>query len=258
MVITLKTCSRCKQDLDIENFRKMKKSNGYKNGTCSWCKECERIASLERYKANREHCIAMNKQYKIDHYEILKQKRKEYLAKTAEHVKERYKAYCIKNRAFLNKLAKDYLQNNPTAKLRATYSSRLCDKIKKDKPSGKYLGASYELVKNWIEFNFNDEMSWNNHGEVWHIDHTIPINSFDASNNIDIFICFNWKNLMPLHKTHNQKKSDKIIPIRIHHQEIQLKKFILQYQDLKQEVNDYLNLYSTYFSKYFKLSLYAT
>ena len=50
-------------------------------------------------------------------------------------------------------------------------------------------------------------MNWNNHGEYWHYDHVKPCKSFDLSKEIEIEICFNWKNIRPLNKTENIKKS---------------------------------------------------
>lgn len=253
-----KLCKKCEKVLPFEDFRQVKKAGGYSNGTCSWCRDCERTTALERYKANREYYIQQNKEYKIKNAEVLKEKRRQYLQNTKEHVRERYKLYCQNNREKLNKIARDYLQNNAHAKLRATYSKRLYEKIKKDKHSDDYAGAPFSLVKKWIEFNFTDEMSWTNHGDMWHIDHTIPIKSFDMENETDIYVCFSWMNLMPLVKEMNRKKADKIVPCRIFHQEVQLKKFVEEHLDLKNDVNEYLMVYSEYFSESLSKYLCAT
>ena len=245
-----KKCTCCENVLPIDEFRKMKKSNGHSNGTCSWCKSCERKKSLQRYKDNREHCIARNKQYKKDNAEVLKEKRKIYLARTAQHVKERYRAYCEKNKEFINKLAREYKQNNLHAKFRDLYSSRLCQKLQKTKPTGEYVGAPFKLVKEWIEYNFTEEMNWGNHGTYWQIDHVLPIASFDMSSETDVFVCFNWKNLMPLEKTLNQKKSDSIIPYNVSKQESQLINFVEDgHRDLEEEISDFLTVYMEHFVK---------
>lgn len=57
---------------------------------------------------------------------------------------------------------------------------------------------------------FKDDMSFDNYGE-WELDHIIPISSFNLHNNDELFKCFNYKNVQPLWKTENRKKSNKIL-----------------------------------------------
>lgn len=52
-------------------------------------------------------------------------------------------------------------------------------------------------------------MSWENHGSIWHIDHIRPLASFDLTNKEDVKIACNYKNLQPLFKEENIRKSDK-------------------------------------------------
>jgi hypothetical protein len=66
------------------------------------------------------------------------------------------------------------------------------------------------LIK-WLEFQWKDDMNWENYGSKWHIDHIIPINQFDLTKKIDQKICFHWRNLQPLYAFDNISKSDKII-----------------------------------------------
>ena len=53
-------------------------------------------------------------------------------------------------------------------------------------------------------------MNFDNYG-VWEIDHIKPVASYDLNNNNEIIQCFNYKNLQPLWKDENIKKSDKYI-----------------------------------------------
>lgn len=71
------------------------------------------------------------------------------------------------------------------------------------------VGCSEEILKKWLEFQFDGRMTWDNLGTYWHIDHILPINKFNLDSNPDAkFICFNWKNLQPLPAFENQSKSD--------------------------------------------------
>jgi len=82
------------------------------------------------------------------------------------------------------------------------------------------LGCTSKFLKKWLEFQFNSEMSWDNYGIYWHIDHVIPCNSFDVTDFDELQKCFNWKNLRPLECSKNISKSDKIITKDIINQEI--------------------------------------
>jgi len=70
----------------------------------------------------------------------------------------------------------------------------------------RYLNCSISFLIKW----FDDEMTIDNHGEYWHIDHVIPINTFDLNRPIDIFLCFSWFNLSPLKGSENMSKHDSV------------------------------------------------
>ena len=69
------------------------------------------------------------------------------------------------------------------------------------------IGSSVPFVRKWIESQFVDGMSWDNHGE-WHIDHIRPCASFDLSDPEQQKECFNYKNLQPLWAEDNLRKGD--------------------------------------------------
>jgi len=61
-----------------------------------------------------------------------------------------------------------------------------------------YLGCNIPYLREWIEFNFNIEMSWENYNIYWTIVHLIPIHSLDLTKEEDILIYWNWKYLYPV------------------------------------------------------------
>jgi hypothetical protein len=251
---TNKQCGCCKTSKQLEEFRLCteRRLSRYKKGEltyrCSVCKECERTCALERYRKNRDKCIAKNKAYKEKNKDAIKEKRKEYLLKNKEYIKQRYKRYCEENRALIQRIAREYRQNHSlNVRLRKNFKSRIIESIKKNKTTMEYLGSTIQVVQDWLQFNFQDYMTWENYGEVWHIDHTLPVNLFDLTQDIDIYMCFNWKNLMPLRKDINIKKHDNIWPIRVFNQEHRLMQFAKAYGVEESEVNDYLETYCEYF-----------
>lgn len=72
------------------------------------------------------------------------------------------------------------------------------------------LGVDVFTVREWVESNFIDGMSWQNYGKVWVIDHIVPLRLFDMFNDDDMRLCWHYKNLMPLYKKDNEKKQGNV------------------------------------------------
>ena len=88
-----------------------------------------------------------------------------------------------------------------------------------------YMGCSLQFFYKWIEFQFDENMSWLNQGRYWHVDHTFPISKFDFTNEQNIYICWNWKNLRPLEAKENLSKHNKIDMVLYNNQFIKAKYF---------------------------------
>lgn len=73
-----------------------------------------------------------------------------------------------------------------------------------------FLGCDLEFLKEWLHFNMKDDMSWDNYGSYWHIDHITPCDAFNFENEEDVKTCWNWDNLAPLEATINASKINKI------------------------------------------------
>lgn len=72
------------------------------------------------------------------------------------------------------------------------------------------LGCSYAYFKKWIEAKWKKGMSWANFGE-WHIDHILPVISFDLTTLAGQLQCFRFTNTQPLWKDENLSKGAKLI-----------------------------------------------
>ena len=82
--------------------------------------------------------------------------------------------------------------------------------IKRNQKAGSAvsdLGCSIPEFKIYIESLFQKGMTWDNwstHG--WHLDHIIPLSSFDLTDREQFLIACNYKNLQPLWAKDNLKK----------------------------------------------------
>lgn len=102
--------------------------------------------------------------------------------------------------------------------INAAIASRLCNivasalrrqRVYKTNKTAELVGCSIPDLKRHIESRFKPGMSWENRAE-WHIDHRVPLSCFDLAQTDQQFIAFNWRNLQPLWRSENVRKSDKI------------------------------------------------
>jgi len=82
--------------------------------------------------------------------------------------------------------------------------------FKKDKSPIELIGCSISDLKFYLESQFKDGMSWENHGiKGWHIDHIKPCSSFDLTDIEQQKQCFHYTNLQPLWWKDNLLKGNK-------------------------------------------------
>lgn len=104
-------------------------------------------------------------------------------------------------------------QSDPNFMLADRLRSRLYCAIKGNFKAGSAvsdLGCSIEFLKEHLESMFQDGMSWDNQGE-WHIDHIIPLASFDLQDREQFLKACHYTNLQPLWAEDNLRKGDKCL-----------------------------------------------
>jgi len=79
-----------------------------------------------------------------------------------------------------------------------------------DKYFKDILDYSIDDLKNHLESKFYDNMSWDNYGHVWHIDHVRPESWYKYNSTEDIAFkeCWALSNLQPMLATQNIKKNN--------------------------------------------------
>ncbi len=173
-------CKECKQNVIVEDRR------------FKMCLVCSKNKQLERCR-----------QYKQKNKEKISEYNKDYKQKNKEKVCDYNKKYNVENRAKIQKRQteqkKERRKTDTQYKLSIVLRNRF-RKFYKGKSSSikDLIGCSYKNFLKWMEFNFTGDMSWENHGTLWHIDHVLLCHMFDHNNIDDRKICFNWKNTRPL------------------------------------------------------------
>ena len=170
------------------------------------------------YLKNRNKILAQRKDpnYK-KHCDVV---RKAYRSRPEIKVKNRLikRQWDLKNRALINKKRRVYCRKKYNSdvlyKLRLSMHNQLVKGLnynsltKRNRTFGM-LGYSVEDLKKHLELQFTSEMSWDNYGSYWHIDHKIP-KSF-ASNKTELINLFQLDNLQPLEAKLNISKHNRVI-----------------------------------------------
>ena len=65
-------------------------------------------------------------------------------------------------------------------------------------------------MKGWIIHQLYGNLTIENYGPVWCLDHGLAVSSFNLLDENDMKKCFNWINLRPMYVEDNTIKGDKI------------------------------------------------
>jgi hypothetical protein len=200
----MKKCSYCKQEKPTDEFNKdFTKSCGLQN----YCKFCQKeIRDTKKYN------ITVTSEY-----------RQIYYIKNKQILLEKQKTYKNNNKEVISKYQKEYRNNrrkhDVNFRLNEIIRSHVNRVFKtigtnKEKNTFKVVDYSAKNLKEHLETHMKEGMSWDNYGDVWEIDHTIPISWFIKNQNIfnDInHLCKevnSLSNLKPLFKYENRSKGD--------------------------------------------------
>lgn len=106
------------------------------------------------------------------------------------------------------------LATNTQARLAARLRIRINKVLKGNKKVGsavKDLGCTLGELKEYLESLFQEGMTWDNWSRTgWHIDHIIPLASFDLSNRDEFLRACHYTNLQPLWAEDNYDKRDRL------------------------------------------------
>ena len=80
--------------------------------------------------------------------------------------------------------------------------------VRKTNKNFDLLGCSHSSLRLWIESQLYGEMTLENYGKIWCLDHFLPIASFNLLDENNMKKCFSWTNLRPMYVKDNVSKGD--------------------------------------------------
>jgi len=219
-----KVCSKCGIEKQICEFYKR---NDTKNGYRSDCKICFNKKTLEYKLNNKENIKNRKKSYFQKNKQVLLEKKQNWRKNNPEEYKKQTKNYWEKvkevqsqkkkiwietNREKYNSYWTNRKKNDPVFRLVTNMRSRIWKytglmSITKTNKTFDIVGCTPEFLKEHLEKQFIDGMTWENQG-VWHIDHMIPLSS--AKTEEELYKLCHYSNLQPLWAEDNLRKGNKV------------------------------------------------
>jgi hypothetical protein len=172
----------------------------------------------EYYKKNKDVMLSRSKKHYHDNKEKNSEKFRllsnEYYKKNKDKRLEYRKSYLKNNRKKYNEYVQNKKLSSPIYHLSFVVRNRIrtflkSKNITKNNSTYNIVGCPPIFLKEHLEKQFTDGMSWENHGLYgWHIDHIIPLAS--AKTEEEIYKLCHYTNLQPLWAEDNLKKGVKI------------------------------------------------
>lgn len=183
----LKLCYTCLEQKELTEFGKQ---SATKDGLLTICKVCKNKKTQEHYKNNVDHISNQKNEYRKDNIG--------------------------KIRVRQNKWQKNKRNTDPLFKLTLNVRSRTKQylkiknfKEKLNKSNYEMIGLTPEELREHIENQFTEGMSWELMGKHIHIDHIIPLAT--ATTYDEVIKLSHYTNLQPLWASDNMRKGARIL-----------------------------------------------
>lgn len=204
----IKRCSNCKVEKPFCEFAKDKRR---KFGINSYCKSCDNLRKKKPLSQIKAKGLRLN----TDTHKW---------CPSCENLLDRaifYKSKSTKDglhsecKSCHNQREINRRNQNPSYKLRTNVSRAIRGMLKNKQKTASclcYLPYTPKQLKEHLENQFDENMSWDNYGSYWQVDHIHPqsLLPYDSMEHPNFIKCWALENLQPLEKIENIKKSNKI------------------------------------------------
>ena len=198
-----------------ETIRATANNLGLKKKECQRiCKGCGKAFTIKyRGKYNTKgFCLkCAKKQWEYNNLENGSKRKKQWLQRNPKYLKQYVRRPEVKKRMY--EYFKRLRKENPKFRLDCNMGIAIRQSLK-----GKKAGRRWERLVGYrlkdlighLENQFDEKMTWENYGNYWHIDHIKPRSLFKYtfSEEPEFKECWSLKNLQPLEKTANLRKSN--------------------------------------------------
>lgn len=196
----MKQCTKCHEIKPLEDFYNRKRNSP--DGKTPMCKACYTVERRDYYARKKHIVLAVNR----------KSNRK--------YAAERIASVRVWQENNHDKVLGYKRKNNNTSRQKA--SRKLSDAMSRHvnhslhglkgyRKWERLTGYTTAQLKEHLEMQFVDGMSWSNYGD-WHVDHKIPVAAFnfETAEDLDFKRCWDIQNLQPLWSRENLSKGARL------------------------------------------------
>ena len=197
-----KVCSRCKQEKPANHDFFVFKKHNINNGFLGECRVCKSEMDKEYRENNVERLRENSKTYRHKNDKEIKERKKQYYLDNRERLLIKQENYRLHNLERTRENARNSYyrrkdevisrqverrRNDPKLRINHSFSSRMRMSLKVGKGGKgwqKLVDYTLNDLVEHLEVQFTDEMSWDNYGRAskaekwWSIDHIRPVVSF--------------------------------------------------------------------------------
>lgn len=219
-----KKCTNCNEILPFTSYSFPASCNGR---PFTYCKECAKIRANKYKEKNREKVLKQKKEWNKNNPDRIKSahkkrysdstKRQKMIDTATKWRKDNPHRYKELRRKYYENYGREYFKkrrkNDIIYKIKASLRTRLYIALKKGMSSDaafNFLGCTIEELKDHIESQFQEGMTWNNWSRGgWSLDHIIPLSAFDLTDKEQVKKACHYSNLQPLWEADNIRKGGK-------------------------------------------------
>jgi hypothetical protein len=215
----MKTCPQCKMPklFTAEFFRRDISTRTGLGNTCrDCCRSASRISKQAKYDLNPESFRKASARYRKQYPAKVKLYDEQYRHSHKEEKNATGRKWYKFNKDKKNAYSKRWRVSNCRRAIAYRTGNnmrvRLNDALRgrqKYASTMTLIGCSLNKLKEYIESQFVAGMSWSNRNE-WHIDHIVPLCSFNLSMKDQQKTAFHYTNLRPMWAMDNMKKGGKM------------------------------------------------
>lgn len=187
-----KKCVMCGETKPSDQFRK----------TRTECLDCERTGGRQ-YRRNTT-------------------KAHEWVVNNRERMQQLSSNWYENNKTAIRKKEQIRLKEDPIFKQIKYYRTAVSGSVRGELKWNKQLKSSFDDFREWLEYCWDKGMDFNNYGTVWNVDHALPLDLLNKTNNEKFWklledreatpeeLLFSWYNTHPLTKQDNRTKGSQI------------------------------------------------
>jgi hypothetical protein len=201
------------------------------------CGDCGETKNNSLFRVNSKKCIDCERAHGRN-YRRTTTKASEWVENNREQMSKLQHDNYEKNKQLIRENEKERLKIDPHFRMIKSYRNTICKLISGANDSCRKLQISRQQYVSWLEYCFEENMTIENHPEVWQVDHVIALNCLktkkvgdvEFEDNSDFSSLLIWYNTMPVLCKANQQKNKYLDTIQLASHLRRLESFLKKYK----------------------------